>query len=282
MEPNKWFDQHSMIRQVSQEALGLLGGGRAILLQLAHPLVAAGVAEHSDFQKDPLSRLLRTLELMHAIVHGNHDQATQALQQFHAVHAHVKGHLSLPAGPFPEGTTYNASDPELGRWVFATLINTSVIIYERFVAPLTPDERDRFYADACVLGRLLGLPSASLPPTFDEFEQYVAEMLAGNTLVVTDTARQLGRDVLHPDVGIIPATSALLLRFVTAGTLPRRLSHAYGLQWNARRQHLLEMLSRTTRTLRPIAPVWVWQSPQLGGSLARWLLWQVVKSETDQ
>jgi uncharacterized protein (DUF2236 family) len=264
---------------IGQEALGLLGGGRAILLQLAHPLVAAGVVEHSDFQTDPLSRLLRTLEFMHTIVYGNQHQATQALKQFHAVHTRIQGHLHNEAGQFPSGTVYTAHDPELKLWVFATLIDTSLITFERFVMSLTPNERDRFYADACVLGELLGIPDTILPPNLNEFRHYMRGMVSGDMLVVTDTARQLARDVLYPDVGIIPTASALLLRFVTAGTLPRRFSQAYNLTWNARQQLLLDTLSRTTRLLRPLVPVWVWQSPQLGGSLPRWLLWQVAETE---
>jgi uncharacterized protein (DUF2236 family) len=263
-----------MMHQIGQEALGLLGGGRAVLLQLAHPLVAAGVAEYSDFQADPLSRLLRTLELMHTVVYGNHSEATQALERFQTVHAHIQGQLSEAAGRFPAGTAYTANDPELKFWVLATLIDTSLITYERFVAPLTPDERDRFYADAQILAELFRIPDAIVPPDLDDFHHYIGDMITDDTLAVTHTARQLARDVLYPDVGIIPTASAALLRFATAGTLPERFREAYGLTWNARRQVLLDGLSQFTRLLRPWVPKWIWQSPQLGGSLPRWLLWQ--------
>ena len=37
----------------------MLGGGRALLMQVAHPLVAAGVAEHSGYREDPWKRLER-------------------------------------------------------------------------------------------------------------------------------------------------------------------------------------------------------------------------------
>lgn len=265
------------MHQVGQEALGLLGGGRAVLLQLAHPLVAAGVAGHSDFHSDPLSRLLRTIELMHTIVHGNHQKATQALEQFHAVHARIQGHLFETAGQFPAGTAYAAIDPELKLWVLATLIDTSLITYERFVGSLTSDERERFYADARVLAELLGVSETIFPPRLDDFHHYVSGMLTGNILVVTDTARQLAHDVLYPDVGVVPTASAALLRFVTAGTLPERFRKSYGLKWNTRRQMLLDGLSRTTRFLRPLVPAWVWQSPQLSGRLPRWLLGQVTE-----
>lgn len=275
MEQNKWFPPDSMMYRIGQEALGLLGGGRAILLQLAHPLIAAGVAEHSNFQTNPLSRLLRTLELMHTIVYGDHRKAIQALQRFHTVHAPIQGCLPEPAGQFSSGTPYTANDLELKLWVLATLIDTSLITYERFVVPLTPDERERFYVDACVLAKLFGIPDTIQPPNLDDFRHYMSGMLAGDVLVVAQTAQRLAYHVLYPDVGIFPAASGALLRFVTAGTLPRHFRQAYHLEWNAQRQFLLDGLSRTTRLLRPWAPVWVWQSPQLGGSLPRWLLWQI-------
>ena len=263
--------------QIGQEALGLLGGGRAVLLQLAHPLVAAGVAAYSRFQRDPLSRLLRTLELMHTIVYANHREAEQALARFHAIHARIRCRLPADMGRFPAGTACTANDPELKLWVFATLIDTSLLTYERFVAPLKPDERERFYADAGGLAKLFGIPDSIQPPHLDDFHPYMAGMVTGHTLAITDTAQQLARDVLYPDVGIIPTASAALLRFVTAGTLPERFREGYGLDWDAGRQVLLDGLSRTTRLLRPWVPKWVWQSPQLGGSLPRWLLWQVTE-----
>jgi uncharacterized protein (DUF2236 family) len=268
-----------MIRRISQEALGLLGGGRAILLQLAHPLVAAGVADHSDFQTDPLARLLRTLELIHTLVFGSRWQAQKALQRFHTMHTRIQGCLSHAAGRFPAGTFYTASDLELKLWVHATLVETRLMTYERFVAPLTPGERRRYYADTRVLARLLGVPDQVPPPTWEDFQRYMANILASDTLAVTDTARRLARDVLNPSrVGIVPSASARLVRFVTAGLLPERFRVAYGLGWGVGQQILLDNLSRTTRRLRPLVPEWVWQNPLLNGGLPRRLLWGATES----
>ena len=268
------FPPGSMIRRVGQEALTLLGGGRAVLLQLAHPLVAAGVAEHSDFRSDPLSRLLRTLTLMHTLVFGTRRQVRRALDRFQAAHARVRGRLPQAVGPFPAGTPYMAGDPHLKLWVHATLVDTSLLTYERFVAPLTPEERSSYYADTRLLAQLLDIPDQSLPSSLPEFRRYVANMLAGDRLAVDNRARRLAWDVLHPrGVGLIPSASASLLRLVTAGLLPPRLRRAFGLKWGPSRQTLLDGLSRTTRLLRPVAPVWVWGSPLLHDGLARYLLW---------
>jgi uncharacterized protein (DUF2236 family) len=274
-----WFHPGSAIRRVGQEALTLLGGGRAILLQLAHPLVAAGVAEYSDFQYDPLSRLLRTLTLMHTLVFGSRHQVRRALHRFEAAHARVRGRLRQAVGPFPAGTPYMAGDPHLKLWVHATLVDTSLLTYERFVAPLGPEERSSYYADTQLLAQMLDIPDQSLPASLPDFRRYVADMLAGDRLAVDKRARRLAWDVLHPrGVRLVPSASAGLLRFVTAGLMPPRLRRAFGLKWGPGSQMLLDGLSRTTRLLRPVAPVWVWGSPLLHDGLARRLLWGATQS----
>jgi uncharacterized protein (DUF2236 family) len=264
-----------MMRRMGKEALVLLGGGRAILLQLAHPLVAAGVDNHSDFQRDPLERLLGTLELMHTLVFGTRRQARQAQQRFNAVHAKIQGRLQQASGRFPAGTIYHGDDPALKLWVAATLVDTGLVTYSQFVAPLTLDDRRRYYADALRLAALLGIPAEIMPQTLEAFHGYMQEMLVGDTLAVDARARRLARDVFRPaDVSIVRAGCARLLRFVASGLLPPRLRAAYGLHWNARRQWLLRGLGLTTRRLRPVVPTWVWQSPQQDGALARLLLGQ--------
>jgi uncharacterized protein (DUF2236 family) len=268
-----WFASESMIRRIGQEALVLLGGGRAVLLQLAHPLVAAGVADFSDFQTDPLSRFLHTLEAMHTLVFGSAPEAEGAMKHFHAVHARIQGRLVQAAGHFPAGTPYDAADPELKLWVHATLVDTSLITYQRFVGRLRPNKRQDYYTDTYRLARRMGIPERLLPPTLDDFKRYMAHMLAGDTLAITGMSRRLAWQVLRPNaVGPLGSMSAHLLGFVAAGLLPQRLRREYGLQWGTRQQVLLEGLSRTTCLLRRVAPPWVWQSPYNYDGLARLLL----------
>lgn len=270
-EADSLFPSQSMIRRVNGEALVLLGGGRSILLQLAHPLIAAGVAGYSDFQSDPLARLFRTLSFMNAMLYDR-DRRQGALQRFHHMHAHIRGRLPHAAGRYPVGTPYAGDDPNLKLWVHATFVETCLKSYEQFVRPLAPDECRRYYADSLKLAALLEVPHDVLPQTLEEFRTYMAAMRASDRLAVTPTARRLAEGVLYPDVGIVPAASAALLRLTTAGMLPEPLRAAYGLKWGRRQQLLLNSLSGTTRRLRPWAPRWVWQSPLLAGSLPRMLL----------
>src|SRR5260370_40958496 len=127
------FPDDSIIRRVNRENVLLLGGGRALLMQLAHPLVAAGVDEHSDFRDRPIRRLRRTVQMMMAIVFGDRETALAAARSVNRVHGRVQG-----AG-------YRALDPDLLLWVHATLVDSSLATYETFVRPLRDEEREGFY-----------------------------------------------------------------------------------------------------------------------------------------
>ena len=249
-----WFGPRSPVWTVLRESAGLLGGGRALLLQLAHPMIAAGVAEHSAFRADPLGRLERTLDMTLTMVFGDERQAEAALRAFHAVHARVSGALPHAAGPLPAGTFYTAQDPDLKLWVHATLIDSALVVYPRFVRPLSPAEQARFYEDSKLLARRVGIPDALIPATLVDFRRYIAGMLASDTLAVTPTARSLAQDVLDPPVPLVPRTGARVAGFITAGLLPARVRRAYGLSWDGRRQVLLNLLSQAIQLSLPLVP----------------------------
>ena len=253
-EAEGFFGPASLSWHLLQERATLLGGGRAILLQLAHPLVAAGVAQHSTVAQDPLGRLDRTLAMMLTIVFGARADAEQTLRQFHALHARVTGEVPLGCAPFPAGSTYTAQDPALKLWVHATLFDSALLVYERFVGPLAAAERRAGYNESKRLAALLGIPRALLPATLADFDRYMAAMVASPTLTVTDTARSLADAVLDPPLGLLPRTGLRVVGFVTAGLLPERLRQAYGLRWSPRHQVMLELLGRAIRRLLPLTP----------------------------
>jgi uncharacterized protein (DUF2236 family) len=263
----------SVLRKMGPESVGLLGGGRVLLLQIAHPLVAASIEAHSNFRIAPLRRLQHTIDFMHTVMFGNRCEAEAALRQFDTIHAHVGGKLDQAAGRFPRGTTYTANDPQLKLWIFTTLMDTRLLIYERFVAPLSSAERVRFYEDCRLLAELLGIPPHLVPPTLEQFAAYMLEMLTGDMLAVTDLTRDMMGVLLDPPVWIVPRAAARLVGFVTAGLLPERLRSAYGLKWDVRRQAALDMLGRTSRTLLPLLPISMRHITRPGDSgFVRWAL----------
>lgn len=281
---DSFFSPDSMIRRIHREAVVMLGGGRAILLQLAHPFVAAGVDDYSNFEAEILQRLYRTIHFMHNLVFQDRRTARKALRGFHAMHERIRGRLGHRSGNLPADTRYSGRDPEAKLWVHATFVDTSLKTYERFIEPLTPDERREYYSDSLVLARLMEIPEEILPATLGEFRAYMEGMISGepDTLAVTGTARRLARAVLYPEVGLFPALSAGLLRRVTAGLLPERFRREYGLQWGRRQQLFLDGFSGTTGLLRPYVPSWVWQNPLMDGKLTSFLLWGAKSPKRDE
>ena len=237
--PAPLFDDTSVIRRVNGESAVLLGGGRALLMQVAHPLVAAGVAEHSRFEADRFGRLLRTLRATYTLVFGSPEQARAAAERVNAAHSTVAG-----AG-------YYARDPALLLWVHATLVDSGIEAYSRFVRPLTCDERQRYYDECSQCAMLLGVPPSALPPSIEAFDAYVARMVA--TLEVSDDGRRIARAVFATR----PLRSApvlVLARELTAGLLPRRLRAQFGLNWDPARAALLDGAARASRLAVPHLP----------------------------
>ena len=241
------FPEDCWLRRINGEQAVLFGGGRALLLEIAHPLVAVGVAEHSNFRADPLGRLQRTLDAMGAIAFGGRSHAVAAARSVERAHCAVQGVLDEGAGPFPTGAPYSGRDSDLMGWVWATLADTALVVYERFVESLDETARDLYFADHARLARLLGVPADWLPRSHAEFRGYFDTMLEGNTLTVTPTARDIARSVLEPAVR---NGATQTVRSMTAMFLPNRLRSDFGLRWNEDRAAKMEALVRSTRELR--------------------------------
>jgi uncharacterized protein (DUF2236 family) len=235
-----FFSDDSVIRRVNGEAVLLLGGGRALLMQLAHPSVAQGVAEHSDFSSNPFARLQRTLEASYTIVFGSVEAAEQTAAGVRAVHDRVRG----------EG--YTANDPELLLWVHATLVDTAMRVYGRFVRPLSHDDAEAFYQQSKTVADLLGCPIDAQPSTLADFRSYVRGMVG--SLEVSGQARALAREVLHPRAPWIAGPAFEVARQLTVGLLPPPLRAGYGLRWDRPRQAALLAAGASARLMVPRLP----------------------------
>lgn len=244
-----YFADDSAVRRINSESVLLLGGGRALLMQLAHPLVAAGVAEHSDFRVNPWSRLQRTLEATSTIVFGSRAAADRAAAGVRAVHERVVG------------PGYSANDPALLLWVHATLVDTAMRVYRRFIGSIAPADVAEYYEQSKTVAALLGCPVDAQPDSYDDFRAYVRSMLT--TLEVSDVARALARDVLHPQAPIVLAPALELGRQLTAGLLPPPLRRGYGLSWDAAREAALVAAGLSSRAVLPRLPAFARRVPML-------------------
>jgi uncharacterized protein (DUF2236 family) len=215
----------SIARRMNRETFLLLGGTAALLLQVAHPLVAAGVAEHSDFRRQPFGRLVRTLNTTLAIVFGTTRQARAGLARIDRRHVPVRGVTT-------EGRPYDARDPKLVVWVQATLVLTSLRLYELVLGRLSDAERDSYWAEARFFASQLGATEAALPRTYADLLRYERVMLA-NAAVPDANAVAVARDVLHP-LRWIPRPLYWFSDAFTTGLLPPSLRLAFGLPWGTR------------------------------------------------
>jgi uncharacterized protein (DUF2236 family) len=248
----EFFTPETMIWQVDREMVLLLAGGRALLMQLAHPKVAAGVAEHSHFKADPLGRLYRTMSAMWSIVFDELSEARASLEQVKNVHRRIHGTISL-AESLPFEAQYDALDVELLLWVHATLIDSAMVAYDLFVTPLAPDERSRYYDDTKRLASLFEIPETLVPASLSDFASYLDRMLSGNEIVVGPTARALAEEILYPSPWILKPVGPLF-RLITAGLLPERLREGYGVGWNTRKEKMFRLFAKGIRRLRPLVP----------------------------
>ncbi len=191
-----YFAPESVIRRVGDTPVtALLGGGTAVLLQVAHPLVAAGVADHSSYDKDVWRRLVRTLRALYLITYGSKAEAEGAAAAVRAAHARVNGTTREQLGAFPPGTAYSAEDPDLMLWVHATLVHSSLCAYQRFERELSRAEEESYYREMAIVAELFGTPPDVIPATLTDLREYFSAQLAGSTITVTEPARQIARAI---------------------------------------------------------------------------------------
>ena len=245
-----------MIRRIHKEHMVGLGGARSLLMQAAHPVAFAGFFMSSGALDDPYPRLRRTADVLDLILFGERADADRVTATVRGVHSRTRGTLAKPAGRFPAGTPWAADDPALLLWIIATLADSGALVYSRYVASLTRAERDAYWQDWRVVGELFGLRAGDMPADSTQLQQYMREMLAGDTLHVSPEARELGvRIVLRPPVPLVARPLLEVANFIIVGLLPRKIRRQYGLRWDPVRTAVLKAGAESTkRMLIPVLP----------------------------
>jgi uncharacterized protein (DUF2236 family) len=218
-----YFGPDTMTWRLYREPIFLLGGIRALLLQVAHPAVADGVARYSNFRQDALGRGYRTFMAMATIYFGDHQQADITAGRLSRVHRDIKG-------VYPDSTAqqpYTATDAALQLWVFATLTDTTLYLYEHMpgLHRLPADWREQFYEESKRVAALFGIPPAMYPPDLPAFRQYMQDMLEGDLLGSTPECRAMSDAIMTHRLAIRP-----LFRLLAAGGLPTALAQRLGIR----------------------------------------------------
>jgi uncharacterized protein (DUF2236 family) len=243
-EVDGFFGPDSMVRRLHRERLVLFSGVRVLLMQACDPLAVVGFQRHSIIFDDPQTRLQRTDERMSRIYFGTPDEAAETGRVVRAMHRRVRGRTAARYGPIDKGTPYDASDPQLGLWVLATLADSALVYYERIFGALTALERQRYWSEYRQVGELFGLPPDSMPATHRGLRRYIDGRLRDGSLWISDERReQAVRMILEPPysgwlrAAVAPLTETVKL--ISMGLLPAEIRHLFGFTWDPAREALL-------------------------------------------
>jgi uncharacterized protein (DUF2236 family) len=278
------FGPASVTWRLDREAFLLLGAGpRALLLQIAHPAIAAGVADHSNFRADPWARLAGTLRSYLRIVYGTTTEARAEIRRLNEMHRGVRGSM-------PGGGAYAARDPELALWVHATLVDSTIVTANAWLEPLDRDARARVYDESRPVGRAFGIPDHLLPADLDGFDAYLASMLGpAGPVRPGPLARDLAGVILNPRPGpairtiagsladivpariptavatvgaLIPPQAVSWLMWPSIGLLPGPVRDGYGLSWGMLERGVSAWLVTWWRAWNAVLPASVRQMSQ--------------------
>ena len=244
------FGPASITWRIDRESAIFLGAGRALLLQLAHPWVAAAISEHSQAIADPIGRFHRTFSTVFTMVFGTLNRALIAARRLHRRHGRISGCLPAATGPFAAGSRYIANDTAALRWVHATLVHTALLAHNLVCPPLTSNEHEQYWTESRLFGELFGLKSADFPGDWQSFTAYTDEMMHSNMLTVGDAAREIANRFFCG-----PSTrwrTPAWYRALTAEMLPPRLRAEFGF---VHEKHERESARRALVWLRRVYPM---------------------------
>jgi uncharacterized protein (DUF2236 family) len=236
-----------LFRVAAEPTLLLTSGPRALLLQVAHPSVAAGVAQHSDYKSRPWARLLQTLAVVTAITFADPPRSRRAARQLRRRHAEIRGTAE-------DGSSYEALDPDLLLWVWATLGDCLVRSHECFVHALTEPEREELYSDWKLVAYACGVPEGACPETWAHFVSYFSDVLDAD-LLPTEVACTVASYVRRPPVPFpLNVLTGEFMHILTGGQLPDRLRRDLGFSWNPARQLVFDLTATASRLAGRVVP----------------------------
>src|ERR1700730_2572793 len=246
--------------KVNRESAWFLGAGRAALLQLAHPWVAAALDRHSSLRNDPLARFHNTFRVVFTMIFGTLSQALAASRHLYHLHTRIKGELPESVAGHPKGSPYEANEVNALLWVYATLIESALLTYDSVLPPLSYTEREAYYTESKIVAALFGIPPAALPVDWSGFEAYNRAMLTSDILGVNALSREMAHRVLYGRGSWVPVPD--WYRALTAASMPERLLGEFALKYGKRekdaaaraRGRLAKIYCRAPAALRFVGP----------------------------
>ncbi|NUU25432.1 MAG: DUF2236 domain-containing protein [Streptomycetaceae bacterium] len=238
-----------------------------LAMQVAHPVVGAGVVDHSDYQHDPYGRFNRTYRSITTVVYGGAKRSAAEAERLRVLHRGIRGTDEF-------GRKYHALDPGAYAWVHLTLIKAVADAHAMFGRPMTRPQLHAYYADSLCLGRLLGVRARDMPPTWPEFLAYYDDMV-DNTLENTRALREFLDSLQHPAkphaLRRLPderwrrltGHSARMTYLTTVATLPKPLRDRCGLVVTREEADEVERFARRVRTATSLVPAPARRAPAI-------------------
>jgi uncharacterized protein (DUF2236 family) len=257
--------------RISGDARIFGASGYALLLQVTHPSVGAGVSQHSNFKEDPWGRLLRTLDYTSSVIYGGPDLAWDVGRRVREMHKRIKGVR-------PDGERYHALEPAPYAWVHATLAEAIVRAHNLFCRPaLESEQTDQFWSEWRRMGRLIGVRYEDLPGTWPGLLGYFDRMV-DEELEDTEAAQDVLTSLFEPTAPPLPGMRDWVWRVVswpstkagslaTLGMLPPVLRQRLGVEWTPSRERRFRAMAAATRRARPLMPP---QARSFGPHYLRW------------
>lgn len=252
-----------------REPLLIMGAARALLMQSAHPLIAQGALDHSDFASDPIGRFQRTAGWVTTVVFGTSGEAQAATRSVNQLHRRVSGELPKEhaVSAWAPGSAYRAQDQDLLLWVHASLIDSMLVTHRSVIGNLRPEVGDRYVREWDVIARLMGLPEGSTWESEAGMRNWIKRQIRQGIALPGEGSRGVARVILGP--GITGPALAKVTNLVTAGMLPPRLRKEFGIGWNPAQGLAFRTLALSLRSTRPIMPRALRVSPVYDFAMAR-------------
>ncbi len=247
----------SVTWKIHRERLLILGWGRAVLMQVAHPKIAEAVYAHSYFSHSGqayIKRLRGTIGAMLSMTFDPPEKALATIQHINKIHERVQGEMSANCSPYSKHTPYSALEPKLLLWVYLTLLDTHIRTYEMLIEPLTDQERDTYVRESRLGGQLLLIPPEMLPYTWGEVQALVKHELQGPEVKVCEHARYIAQMLAEPPF-IQPVRSLFgLWKVISIGMLPDTLREQYRFDWGRPQSGAYNAAIKIIRTTVPVLP----------------------------
>jgi uncharacterized protein (DUF2236 family) len=267
-----FFGLNSVTWRVLREPLLILGGSRALLMQVAHPLVAQGVVDYSRYETQPYGRLLETSRWVYAFAFGSSAEALAAVEHLRSVHARVQGKLETAnaTAVLAASSRYDALDRELGTWVYATLVQSMLATHSALIGGLSGFQRDTFVREWAQAGEIMDVRPSPRWRDTASLDAHVDDQISAGVVQPVPAARRIAQTILQPPVPwpqLRPVSRIIAL--ITAGLLPRDVRAGYGLSWSPLHQRAFQAVCDNLQALHGYLPKFARVSPMWDLAIAR-------------